>query len=82
MVVGLAAVILEFYQVFLFLFGLPWVGVLSFGSIPGFLWVGVQVLLLSFGLGWSFLRYRAPISSLLCFESPRGTPEAIVKFLT
>ena len=54
MVVGLAAVILEFYQVFLLLFGLPWVEVLSFGSLPGLLWVGVQVLFLSFGLELEF----------------------------
>ena len=73
----------EFFGVlpsFLLLFHLPWVGVLFFGSISGFPWVGVQVLFLSFGLELGFLRSRATFPSLLCFQSPWGTLEAIAKF--
>ena len=75
-VVGLAAVLGEFLGVsssFLSLSCLPWVGVLSFGFVS-------KSCSCPLGWSWSLSRFRAPFSSLLCFLSPRGTPEAIAKF--
>ena len=78
MVVGLAAVLGEFLGVsssFLSLSCLPWVGVLSFGFVS-------KSCSCPLGWSWSLSRFRAPFSSLLCFLSPRGTPEAIAKFFS